>query len=139
MQQTLRDRRIGLVLIGFSPPERLEPIARHLGWHGLVLGDPDLALYRRLGIGRARWWRIYSPGTLRQYARHPRRITRPAVAEDIRQLGGDAITRNATVVALWRPRTPNDRTTAADLLKRATAEAGGLRNSLGAAGPELGG
>jgi hypothetical protein len=122
VQRTPRDPRIGLVLVGFSPPERLAPIARHLGWDGLVLGDPGLVLYHRLRIGRAPWWRVYSPGTLRQYARHPRRITRPARAEDTRQLGGDAVTRDAAVVALWRPRSPNDRPAAADVIHQATLE-----------------
>src|SRR5262249_58070015 len=53
--------RPGLILVGFSPPGPLAAIARHLGWPGLVLSDPDRLLYRRLGVGRAPLWRGFSP------------------------------------------------------------------------------
>lgn len=122
MQQLLDDHRIGLQLVGFSPPQRLSPIARHLGWKGTILGDEARVLYRRLGLGRARWWRVYSPGTLATYVRHPRKITsRPTAGEDTHQLGGDAIVKDGHVVRLWRPRTPNDRPPATEMLLAAQA------------------
>jgi hypothetical protein len=40
-----------LILAGFSPARPLAAIARHLGWPGLVLSDPERVLYRHLGIG----------------------------------------------------------------------------------------
>lgn len=122
MQATPRAPGIGLVLVGFSPPERLTPIARHLGWTGPVLGDEERTLYRRLGIGRAPWWRVYSRKTLLIYARNLRDVRRPpAGGEDTRQLGADAVLVAGTVTALWRPRSPDDRPAAAEVLAAAAA------------------
>ncbi|MGH3473205.1 MAG: AhpC/TSA family protein [Nocardioidaceae bacterium] len=113
---------IGLVAVGFSPANRLEAVCRHLGWDGLVLSDPTRRLYYRLGIGRAPWWRVYSPGTLVTYARAVaarQPVTKPD--EDTRQLGGDAVMVDGTVTRLWRPRTPNDRPPAAEVFAAASA------------------
>jgi hypothetical protein len=114
------DPDVGLVVIGFSPVDRLVAIARHLGWTGRVLSDPHRRLYGRLGIGRAPWWRVYSPGTVALYARAAaggHRLTRPE--EDTRQLGGDAIMVEGTITTLWRPRSPDDRPPAAEVLAAA--------------------
>lgn len=114
------DPDVGLLVVGFSPVDRLVAIARHLGWTGRVLSDPDRRLYRRLGIGRAPWWRVYSPGTVALYARAVaggHRLTRPE--EDTRQLGGDAIMVEGTVTTLWRPRSPDDRPPAAEVIAAA--------------------
>lgn len=117
MRQQHGDERVGLVLVGFSPAERLTAIARHRGWPGRVLSDPDRRLYRRLGIGRAPLWRVYSPGTIATYARalrHGEHLTRPE--EDTRQLGADAVVVDGRVRVLWRPRSPDDRPAATDVL-----------------------
>lgn len=119
------DDDIGLVAIGFSPVDRLTAIARHLGWRGLVLSDPQRSLYRRLGIGRAPWWRVYSPGTLAIYARAMagrQKLSRPE--EDTRQLGGDAVMVAGRVSTLWRPRSPDDRPAAAEVLASARRATG---------------
>jgi hypothetical protein len=116
------DARIGLIAVGFSPPGPLAAIARHLGWPGLVLTDPGRALYQRLGIGRAPLWRVYSPGTLATYAAalaRGHRLTPPV--EDTRQLGADAIMIDGVVRRLWRPRTPDDRPTASEVITAARA------------------
>ncbi len=92
MYQAHDDPRAGLILIGFSPPDRLAALARHLTWPGRVLADQQRALYRRLGVVRAPLWRVYSPATLATYAAaaaRGHRLGRPA--EDTRQLGADAI------------------------------------------------
>jgi hypothetical protein len=115
------DPRVGLILVGFSPADRLAALARHLQWPGIVLSDRQRSLYRRLGIGRAPWWRVYSPGTLAVYAharRAGRRIVRPV--EDSRQLGGDAVMVDAVVTTVWRPRSPDDRPSPTDVLDAAT-------------------
>jgi hypothetical protein len=112
----------GLILIGFSPPAPLAAIARHLGWPGLVLTDPLRVLYRRLGIGWAPLWQVYSPGTLATYAAALARghqLARPV--EDTRQLGADAIMTQGVVCRLWRPRTPDDRPPAAEVIAAARA------------------
>lgn len=114
------DARIGLIAVGFSPPRPLAAIARHLGWTGLVLADPDRALYQRLGVGRAPLRRVYSPGTLATYAgalARGHRLTRPV--EDTRQLGADAIMAQGAVRRLWRPETPDDRPAASEVITAA--------------------
>lgn len=122
MQQTHHDPQIGLIAVGFSLPDRLSAIARHLGWTGTVLSDPHRRLYRRLGIGRAPWWRTYNPGTLAVYAsavlRH-QKLHRPE--EDARQLGADAVVVSGVVRTLWRPASPDDRPTALEVLTAAGA------------------
>jgi hypothetical protein len=116
------DARIGSIAVGFSPPGPLAAIARDLGWTGLVLTDPGRELYQRLGVGRAPLRRVYSPGTLAIYVgalarRH--RLTRPV--DDTRQLGADAIMVQGAVRLLWRPRTPDDRPTASEVITAARA------------------
>ena len=65
-------------------------------------------------------WRVYSPGTLAAYATAITRGHRPSrPAEDIRQLGGDAIMADGTIRLLWRPRTPDDRPAASDVVAAA--------------------
>lgn len=111
---------VGLIFIGFSPADRLVALARHLRWPGLVLSDPTRVVYATLGFRRARLWRVYSPRTLLTYARAVRggkRLSRPV--EDTRQLGGDAVLLDGTVIRLWRPRTPDDRPAASDVLAAA--------------------
>lgn len=121
------DPGVGLVVIGFSPVDRLTAITGHLGWTGRVLSDPHRLLYHRLGIGRAPWWRVYSPGTVALYIRavaRGQRLTKPE--EDTRQLGGDAVMVDGTVTVLWRPRSPDDRPHAAEVLAAArSAKPGG--------------
>ena len=117
------DDRVGLVLVGFSPADRLTAIARHLRWPGAVLADPDRVLYARLGIGRAPVWQVWNPGTLAVYRRARRQGWRPSPTEgeDLRQLGGDAVVVDGVVRVLWRPRSPDDRPPAADVLSTARA------------------
>ncbi len=108
------------MLVGFSPAKRLNGLARHLRWRGEVLSDPGRVLYRALGLRRAPIWRVYSPATLLTYARAIAtgyRLVRPV--EDTRQLGGDALVVDGTVVAVWRPRTPDDRPSASEVLAQA--------------------
>jgi hypothetical protein len=117
------DDRIGLVLVGFSPADRLAAVVRSRGWSGAVLSDPDLLLYARLGIGRAPVWRVWNSGTLAVYRRALRGGWRPTptAGEDLRQLGGDAVVVDGVVRVLWRPRSPDDRPPAAEVLAAARA------------------
>ncbi|MGH3973762.1 MAG: AhpC/TSA family protein, partial [Pseudonocardiaceae bacterium] len=101
---------IGLVACGFSPPEALAALADYVGWPGLFLADENRRLYGLLGMRRARLWQVYSPGTLTRYAiavARGQHLPRPV--EDIRQMGGDALLCDGTVVRRWLPRTPDDR------------------------------
>ncbi len=120
MQKRHTAPAVGLVLVGFSPGERLKGLARHLGWRGAVLSDPIRVLYRALGLRRAPVWRVYSPATLLTYARAVvtgHRLVRPV--EDTRQLGGDALVVDGIVVGVWRPRSPDDRPRASEVLDQA--------------------
>ena len=122
MQEALAGRGVEAVAVGFSPPEALAPLVAYLGWEGRFLADTERRLYRGLGLGRAPWWRVYSPGTLGIYGRAIRRGYRgEAPAEDTRQLGGDALVRDGTAVVRWNPRSPDDRIDAG-VLARATEE-----------------
>jgi hypothetical protein len=108
--QDALDGTLPLVVVGFSPPEALAGLPGHLGLTGPVLSDVDRSVYRLLGLGRAPLWQVYSPGTLLYYARAKARgRPLPAPVEDTRQMGGDALVVDGTVVRLWRPRTPDDR------------------------------
>ena len=63
---------------------------------------------------------MYSPATLATYAAAAARgyrLARPV--EDTRQLGADAILADGVVRQLWRPRTPNDRPPAAQVIAAA--------------------
>jgi hypothetical protein len=121
VHQARDDPHVGLILVGFSPPERLAALARHLRWPGVVVADQQRVLYRRLEVGRAPLWRVYSPATLATYAAGlvaGHRLARPV--EDTRQLGADAIMTDGTVRLLWRPRTPSDRPSAAEVVAAAS-------------------
>ena len=124
---------IGLIACGFSPPDALAALADHLGWPGPFLADEDRELYGLLGMRRASLWQVYSPGTLARYAVAAARGQRlPQPVEDVRQMGGDALLRDGTVVRRWLPRTPDDRVLPARLLRAAKlAVLQGPRNPAG--------
>jgi len=101
---------VPLVVVGFSPPEALAPLADFLGLGGMMLSDPGRVTYRLLGLRRAPLWQVYSPGTLVYYALaalRGRKLQKPV--EDTRQLGGDALVNEGAIVRRWRPSTPDDR------------------------------
>ncbi len=137
--QAEHDRRpdtgdVGLVLVGFSPDhDRLAVIARAMWWRGAVLTDPQRELYSRLGIGRAPLWRVYRPATLATYARaalgrtrhQPVRRLPRRPDEDTRQLGADAVLVDGVVRVLWRPRSPDDRPPAGEVVAAAVSASGG--------------
>jgi hypothetical protein len=125
VQDLLAATPVPLVTVGFSPPEALAALGEHLGLTGPVLADPDRALYRLLGLGRAPLWKVYSPGTVGYYAGRALRGGRAARAvEDTRQMGGDALVVDAVVTRRWRPSTPAGRTDPAVLAAAARAAAG---------------
>jgi hypothetical protein len=120
VHQQHADPRIGLVAVGFSPPEALSRLAEYLGWQAPFLADEQRAVYSLLGLGRASARRVYSPGTLGAYAKaaaRGQRLARPV--EDTRQLGGDGVLRDGVLVRRWRPQSPDDRADPATLLAEA--------------------
>lgn len=98
------------VAIGFSPVDALSELARHLDWPFRFLSDPDRTVYHRLGLGRAGSTAVFNAGTRAIYRDAIRRGAEVRLpVEDFRQLGGDAVAVNGTVVMLWRPVSPDDR------------------------------
>lgn len=95
---------VPVVAVGFDPA----PVLAATPTASPLLTDPARALHRRLGLRRAPSWRVWSPRTLLFYARHGSAHS-PAAPTDVRQMGGDAVVVDGTVVACWRPRTPVDR------------------------------
>ena len=110
------DARIAVVT--FATPERLAVYRQHLRLPFEVVADSERTLYRLLGAERGSNRQVWSPGTVRMYARlvrSGRRLRRPT--EDIRQLGADAVVgRNGTLRYLSLPSTPDARPPIGDLI-----------------------
>jgi hypothetical protein len=108
------------VAVGFSPPDALAALARHLGWAHPFCSDEDRLLYDRLGLGRAAAGQVFTPGTRALYAAAAERgVTVDRPVEDIRQLGGDALVVAGTAMITCRPASPDDRPSVDELLAAA--------------------
>ncbi|GAC1377303.1 MAG: hypothetical protein NVSMB4_06560 [Acidimicrobiales bacterium] len=108
------------VAIGFSPADALAPLGRHLAWPHRFLSDPDRILYQRLGLGRAGVRQVFNPGTRAIYSEAAARgVDIKMPVEDIRQLGGDGLAVDGSVVAVWRPSSPDDRPDVDEMLASA--------------------
>lgn len=106
-----------VVAVGFSPAEGLARLADELEWPWPFLSDTERLAYQRLGLVRAKLRDVWTPGTKEIYRRAMaagKQIHAPA--EDPLQLGGDAVVRSGKVLALWRPRSPDDRPQMDDLV-----------------------
>ncbi len=116
-----------VAVVTFAAPDELAPYRRHLDLPFPVLADPDRALYRRFGFPRASFRAIYGVGTLRMYARllrQGRRLRLPQ--QDTRQLGGDVVVGpDGRIVEVFRPRSPDDRPSVAELLAALDRASGG--------------
>lgn len=121
-RHAFRDLGFEIVAVGFSPPDALIELARHIGWEEPFCSDEERRLYDRLELGRARLTRVFNLGTLASYGasiRRGDRVERPV--EDIRQLGGDVFVINGRAKLLARPASPDDRPTVDELLAAADA------------------
>ncbi|GAC1592635.1 MAG: hypothetical protein NVS3B21_12570 [Acidimicrobiales bacterium] len=113
------------VAIGFSPVDALAPLARYLAWPYRFLSDPDRVLYRRLGLGRAGVRQVFNSGTRAIYSEAAARgVDVKMPVEDIRQLGGDGVAVSGSVIALWRPSSPDDRPDVEEMLAFARSRFG---------------
>ena len=115
-----RDELHGRVLVvGFARPELLAAYERELGLDLPLYGDPQRALYRALGFGRASVARVWlDPRVWTRYARLVARGRRPRRPEqDTLQLGGDAVF-DADARLRWRyaGRGPEDRPSVDELI-----------------------
>ena len=100
-----------IAVVTFADPARLAGHRDHLGIPFAVLSDTGRRLYRLLGAERGSARQVWSPGTLRLYARlvrQGRRLHRPT--EDVRQLGADAVVgRDGRLRYLSLPGSPDAR------------------------------
>lgn len=119
-RRAFHDLGFDVVAVGFSPPDALIELARHIGWEEPFCSDEERRLYDRLDIGRARLTRVFNLGTLASYGASLRRgahVARPV--EDIRQLGGDLFVVDGRARLLARPGSPDDRPTLDELFAAA--------------------
>jgi len=107
-----------VALVTFTRPRNLRGFRHRLGLAYSVLADEDRAVYRAYGLGRGRWWRVWSVGTMRAYGRLLRAGHRPTVPEgDTLQLGGDFVIDPCGRIAYaYRSTGPADRPSVDDLL-----------------------
>jgi peroxiredoxin len=106
-----------LVAVGFSPPEALASLARHLGWTDPFCSDEGRQLYDRLGLGKATSGQVFTPGTRAVYsAAAERGVTAEKPVEDVRQLGGDTLVVDGVARLTYRPASPDDRPAVVELL-----------------------
>lgn len=107
-----------IAVVTFADPARLAGYRMHLAVPFPVLSDPDLVLYRRLGVTRSSRRGVWSPGTFAMYARlvlSGRRLRLPT--EDVRQLGADVVVgRDGRVRLLALPTSPDSRPPVDDLI-----------------------
>jgi peroxiredoxin len=107
-----------VVLVTFTVPRNLAGFRRQLGLRYPVLADETRATYRAFGLGRAPWWRVWAPRTIRTYARlirAGRRLHRPT--QDTRQLGGDfVVDPRGRVAYVHRSARPDDRPPVPELI-----------------------
>ncbi len=112
-----------VAVVSFAPAEDLAAYRDHLALPFPVLSDPDRALYRRLGLRRARLRDVFNAGTRSMYKdlmAKGRQVRRPV--HDIRQLGGDFVfDADGRLVAEFRPPSPDARPTVDDLLAAVTS------------------
>jgi peroxiredoxin len=112
-----------VLIVSFETPERLRAYVRYHQLPFPALADPQRAVYRRYGMGRGPWWRIYGPRVLLGYLRAYLRGRRVTIRGDTLQQGGDFVIDAAGTVRLAHVGQDSfDRPPVDDLL-RALAEA----------------
>ncbi len=113
-----------VVAVGFSPPDALAELAKHVRWPWPFLTDPDRTLYERLSLPRvapAEVWTGATRAIYRDALGRGERVPKPV--EDTGQLGGDAVVGHGRVLRLFRTASPADRVRLPDLLAAVAAVA----------------
>ena len=105
-------RGIRIVVISFAGPERLAEYQKLHQWPFAVLADPERNAYRYFGLAKLPWYRVFSPATIRLYARlllQGRKLENYG-RDDYRQSGGDfLVDSDGRTVLAHRSRDPADR------------------------------
>jgi len=106
---------VEIVIVHFDETDRLH---EYRSFHGVpddvrIVADPERTLYRTLGIGRGRWWRVWGPRTFRAYLRLMREGRRYRRHRgDSLQLGGDVVVgADGRVAWTFLPAEPDARPT----------------------------
>ena len=105
-------RGIRIVVISFAGPERLAEYQKLHQWPFAVLADPERNAYRYFRLAKLPWYRVFSPATIRLYARRllQGRKLENYGRDDYRQSGGDFLLDSAgRTVFAHRSRDPADR------------------------------
>ncbi len=113
-----------VLAVGFSPPDALADLVRHLGWPWPFLSDPDRRIYRRLelpSVGSAEVWTGATKAIYRGALARGERVPKPV--EDTSQLGGDAVVGHGRVLEVFRTASPDDRVPLPALLAALAARA----------------
>lgn len=107
-----------IVVVTFADRSRLEAHRTHLAVPFTFVADDARQMYRLLGAERGTRRVVWSPGTIRMYARllrSGRRLRRPT--EDIYQLGADAVVgRDGRLRYVSLPASPDARPAVTELL-----------------------
>ena len=109
-----------LLVVTFSPPERIPQYVDAHGWRFPVVADPGFEAYRAFDLPRGSWWQVAGPTAILGYlklmlgGRLPHMHTK---GDDVKQLGGDfVLDASGRLVYLYRSRESTDRPSVKDLL-----------------------
>jgi len=111
---------VTIFVVSFAQPERLVGYQQEHRWPFVVLADPDRSAYRAFGLKRLRWFRVFSPATVKLYCDLLRkgRKSRSYGPDDYYQGGGDFILDREGKVLFSHPSDdPADRPSVSRLLE----------------------
>lgn len=116
-------RRLGgeVLVVTFSPPERIADYVAAHGWPFPVVADPERAAYRAFDLREGSWWSVSGPRVIRRYLSlmvRGRMPKKPAKGDDVWQLGGDfVLDAQRRLVYVLRSHDSADRPPAEDLVQ----------------------
>lgn len=112
-------RNVSVVVVSFAEPAILARYQERHRWPFTILADPQRNAYRAFDLKRLSWFRIFSPATLKLYAKLFRGGMKPESygRQDIYQSGGDfLVDREGRILFAHRSRDPADRPSVEKLL-----------------------
>lgn len=116
----IRRRGAGVLVVSFSPPDRIRPFLEKYPQPFPVVSDPGFEAYRAFSLGRTRWTSFFRPAIVWHYLKLIFRGWKPTKTgenDDLLQLGGDFLLDAAGMVVLAHPsRDATDRPSPATLL-----------------------
>jgi len=114
------DRRgVDVAVVSFVRPAKLVYYQERQRLPFTILSDPERKAYQAFELKRLRWWRVFSPTTLKLYLRLFRQNVKSEDygKQDIYQSGGDfLLDRKGSLLFAHRSQDPADRPPAEKLL-----------------------